>query len=75
MIDGKIIRKKEKNGQIKGMISSRLMFLSYTLELIITKLCTKFQNPMSSSSREICDRLNFSYALHRSERWKKKKWK
>ena len=31
------------------------MITLYTVQLVLTKLCTKFQNPRSSSSREILD--------------------
>ena len=46
---------KKKIRQIKGLISNMWLILEYTVQLIITKLCVKFQNPQSSSSREICD--------------------
>ena len=38
-----------------GMISRRKLFLSYTIQQVIPNICTKFQNPMSSSSWEIFD--------------------
>ena len=34
------------------------VIVCYTIQLIIIKLCTKFQNPKSSSCREIFDRKN-----------------
>ena len=43
------VREKE-NGQIKGLISNMWLILCYTVQLVITKLCTKFQDPRSSSS-------------------------
>ena len=43
------VREKE-NGQIKRLIRYIWLFLSYTVQLVITKLYTKFQNPSSSSS-------------------------
>ena len=41
---------RKKNGQIKGLISHMWLILCYTVQLVITKLCTKFQDPWSSSS-------------------------
>ena len=41
---------RKKNGQIKGMISSSMMILSYTIQQVIPNICTKFQNPRFSSS-------------------------
>ena len=38
-----------KNGQIKGLISNMLLILCNTIQLIIPDVCTKFQNPRSSS--------------------------
>ena len=40
---------RKKNGQIKGLISNMWLILCYTVQLVITKLCTKFQDPRSSS--------------------------
>ena len=40
---------EKENGQIKGMISRRLI-LSYTIQQAIPNICTKFQNPRFSSS-------------------------
>ena len=37
--------KKRKNGQIEGLISNMWLVLLYTVQLTITKLCTKFQDP------------------------------
>ena len=34
---------KNKNGQIKALISTMWLILLNTVQLIITKLCTKFQ--------------------------------
>ena len=48
---------RKKNEQIKGLISNTwLFFFCYTIQLITIKLCTKFQNPKSSSCWEIFDR-------------------
>ena len=47
---------RKKNGQIKGLISNMWLILCYTVQLVITKLCTKFQDPRSSSSCKIFDR-------------------
>ena len=45
---------RKKNEQIKGLISNNMwlffvFFLLHTIQLITIKLCTKFQNPRSSS--------------------------
>ena len=45
----------EKNGQIKKMISMRMLILSYTIQQVIANICTKIQNPRCSSSCEIFD--------------------
>ena len=45
-----ILLERKKNGQIKGLISNMWLILSYTVQLVITKLCTKFHDPRSSSS-------------------------
>ena len=45
----------------------------YTIKLITIKLCTKFQNPNSSSCWEIFDRKKYPYVLYKSDR--RKKWK
>ena len=50
------ISERKKNGQIKGLISRRWLILSYTIQLTIPNVCTKFHHPMSSGSREIFDR-------------------
>ena len=44
----------------------------YTVQLLISDVCTKFQNSRSRSSREIFDE-KFPYALLWSERLKKEK--
>ena len=41
---------RKKNGRIKRLISNMWLILCYTVQLVITKLCTKFQDPRSSSS-------------------------
>ena len=46
----KILFEKKKSGQIKGMINMRMLNLSYTIEVVIPSVCTKFQNPKCSSS-------------------------
>ena len=46
----------DKNGQIKRMISMRMLILLYTIQLVIPNVCTKFQNPRCSTSQEISDR-------------------
>ena len=45
----------EKNGQTWGMISSSMLILFYTIQQVISNICTKFQNPRHSSSCEIFD--------------------
>ena len=40
---------RKKNGQIKGLISHMWLILEYTVQLVIPDVCTKFQNPKSSS--------------------------
>ena len=47
----------EKNGQIKGLISRKLI-LFYTIQQFIPNICTKFQNPKCSSSWEIFEEKN-----------------
>ena len=39
---------RKKNEQIKGLTSNMWLFF-HTIQLITIKLCTKFQNPKSSS--------------------------
>ena len=39
----------KKNGQLKGMISMRMLFF-YTLQLFVPNDCIKFENPRCSSS-------------------------
>ena len=50
----KMLERKE-NGQIKRLISHMWLILLYTVQPVIPDVCTKFQNPRSSSSREIFD--------------------
>ena len=47
------------------------LFFCYTIQLITIKLCTKFQNPNSSSCWEIFDR-NYVYMYYISEKEGKK---
>ena len=49
-----------------------LIFL-YTVQLVISDVCTKFQNSRSSSSGEIFDKKNPICITLESERWKKEK--
>ena len=51
-----LIAEKEKKGQIKGMISIGMLNLSYMIQLI-SKVCTKFQNPRCSSLRNVCQNI------------------
>ena len=39
---------RKKNRQIKGMISSSMLILFYTIQHVIPNICTKFQNPRRS---------------------------
>ena len=48
-------KKEKKIGQINRMTSIRMLILSYTIQLLILNVCTKFLNPRWSSSWEICD--------------------
>ena len=45
----KLLERKKK-GQIKELISHMWLILSYTVQPVIPDVCTKFQNPRSSSS-------------------------
>ena len=47
---------RKKNGQIQELISNMRQIFSYTVQLVIQIVCTKFQNPKSSCFREIFDR-------------------
>ena len=47
--------KRKKNRQIKGLISHMWLILYHTAQPVMPDICTKFQNPRSSSSREIFD--------------------
>ena len=49
------VLESKKNGQIKGRIKNLWLILFNTIQLVTTKICTKFQNPKSSSSCEIFD--------------------
>ena len=46
------LSEKKKNGQIKGLIRNMWLILLKTVQLIITKLCTKFQDPTSQAVPE-----------------------
>ena len=50
------------------------LFFCYTIQLITIKLCTKFQNPNSSSCWEI-DRKKSIFILYKSEKEKKENMK
>ena len=45
----------KKNRQIKGLISHMWLILYHTVQPVMPDVCTKFQNPRSSSSCEIFD--------------------
>ena len=50
LIRWKKILERKKKGQIKGLISHMWLILLYTVQPVIPHVCTKFQNPRSSSS-------------------------
>ena len=54
------------------MISSSMLILFYTIQQVIPNICTKFQNPMGSSSWEIFD-TNFPMYYTGVRDWKKEK--
>ena len=70
MCDG-FLWKRMKIGQIKGMISRRMLILSYTIK-VKSNVCTKLQNPRFHRSWEIFWH-KLPYVLHLSDRWKKEK--
>ena len=41
------LMERKKNGQIKRLISNMWLILLYTAQLVISDVCTKFQNPRS----------------------------
>ena len=49
-------KERKKNAQIHELIGNMWLILCYTVQLVIPDVCTKFQNPKSSSFREIFDR-------------------
>ena len=51
------------------------LFFCYTIQLITIKLCNKFQNPNSSSCREIFDRKNVHMYYIRVKEGKNEKLK
>ena len=50
----------EKEKWTKGMISMRMLILSYIIQ-VIPNVCTKFQNPKHSGSGEILDKKKFTH--------------
>ena len=58
----------EKERKIKRTTSMRMLILSYTIQLVIPNVCTKFQNPACSKwiVPEISVKKNFI--------WEKKEW-
>ena len=68
-----ILWERKKNEQITGMISIRMLNLSYTIQLVIPNVCNKFQNRRCSSCWKIFD-TDFPI-LYTSEKWKKEKGK
>ena len=67
--------KRKKKGQIKGLISHMWLILLYTVQPVIPDVCTKFQNPRSSSSWEIFDENFHIYYLERLKKEKIEKGK
>ena len=65
------IGKKEKRTN-KGTDKNMWLILCYTVQLVISSLCNKFNNPKPSSCREIFDG-RCPCALQTRERRKKKK--
>ena len=49
-IRGHFKLERGKNRQIKGLISNMWLNFLYTVQLVISDVCTKFQNSRSSSS-------------------------
>ena len=70
----KCLLERKKNGQIKGMISSRRLILSDTVQQGIPNICTKFQNPRFSSSWEIFDENKVYTQTHKHCYWKDKNY-
>ena len=50
-----ILLERKRNGKIQELISNMWLILCYTVQLVISNVCTKFQSPKSSSFREIFD--------------------
>ena len=63
MCGEKFYLRKKKNEQIKEMISTRMLNLSNTKQVVIPNVCTRFQNPRCSSSWVILD-TNFPTCMH-----------
>ena len=68
------MNEESHNGQIKGMISSSILILFYTIQQVIPNICTKFQNPRCSSSWEVFD-TNFPMYCIGVRDWKRKNGK
>ena len=62
-----IFLERKKIGQIQELLSNMRLILSYTVQLVIPNVCTKFDNPKSSSCYEIFDDGRCTYALHRRD--------
>ena len=63
---------RKKTGKIKGLLRNMWLILLYIVQLVISDVCAKFQNTMSSSSWEIFDN-NFQmhYIVVRDRKSKK----
>ena len=59
-----IFLERKKNGQIQELICNMWLILCYTVQLVIPNVCIKFQNPKSSSFREIFDRKKVNKHTH-----------
>ena len=64
---------RKKNGQIKEMVG---LILSYTMQLVIPNICTKFKNPRCSCFWEIFDTNFLMYYIGvrdgKKQKWEKK---
>ena len=66
-----IFLERKKNGQIQELISDMWLILCSAVQLVIPNVCTKFQNPKSSSFREIFDRKKLTNThTHKQKRQK-----
>ena len=57
-----------KNGQMKRMISMRMLILSYTIQQVVPNVCTIFQNPRRIGSLEILDEKKNKFTHRQTQR-------